>query len=397
MTLYGLRRAGTGKIEVKSTPESLASRARNGAVSSVCDAVKRLPSKTPFLALITKSANDVAVVVAEALGKTEINFAKMMTAKAKSLGMRKTRFRNASGLPNRRQISTARDMAILARRLIKDYPQFYHFFGTQRFSYKQRTYRNHNKLLRAYPDVDGIKTGYIRASGFNLVASTKRYGRRLIGVVFGGKSAKSRDRHMRKLFNRAYALIPKKKTDYPTSTAEAIEKTKKSKTRLTKAAYPRKSMPNRDRVRRLGHPGRRFLTIIGGPSRGIRRGRPSSGSRCRPIRSGRRCHAPAGAKPAIPGANCWDVAAGRCEVLLVPPSSTTRLRRHSADHTITVDTRTAPSSRQRRIDIRSLRPSIDRGRLRCRIHSEPPMPPPCSTPATATNRPDRSHAGRPPR
>ena len=206
--------------------------------------------KDAILALITKSANDVAVVVAEALGKTEINFAKMMTAKAKSLGMRKTRFRNASGLPNRRQISTARDMATLARRLIKDYPQFYHFFGTQRFSYKRRTYRNHNKLLRAYPDVDGIKTGYIRASGFNLVASTKRYGRRLIGVVFGGKSAKSRDRHMRKLFNRAYALIPKKKTDYPTSTAEAIEKTEKSKTRLTKAAYPRKSMPNRDRVRR---------------------------------------------------------------------------------------------------------------------------------------------------
>ena len=169
--------------------------------------------KDAILALITKSANDVAVVVAEALGKTEINFAKMMTAKAKSLGMLKTRFRNASGLPNRRQISTARDMATLARRLIKDYPQFYHFFGTQRFSYKRRTYRNHNKLLRAYPDVDGIKTGYIRASGFNLVASTKRYGRRLIGVVFGGKSAKSRDRHMRKLFNRAYALIPKKKTD----------------------------------------------------------------------------------------------------------------------------------------------------------------------------------------
>ncbi|MEC8171855.1 MAG: D-alanyl-D-alanine carboxypeptidase, partial [Pseudomonadota bacterium] len=157
---------------------------------------------------------------------------------------------NASGLPNRRQISTARDMATLARRLIKEYPQFYHFFGTQRFSYKRRTYRNHNKLLRAYPGVDGIKTGYIRASGFNLVASTKRYGRRLIGVVFGGKSAKSRDRHMRKLFNRAYALIPKKKTDYPTSTAEAVEKTKKSKTRLTKAAYPRQSMPHRDRVRR---------------------------------------------------------------------------------------------------------------------------------------------------
>ncbi len=105
-------------------------------------------------------------------------------------------------------------------------------------------------MLDIVEAVDGIKTGYIRASGFNLVASTKRYGRRLIGVVFGGKSAKSRDRHMRKLFNRAYALIPKKKTDYPASTAEAIEMTKKSKIRLAKAAYPRKSKPNRDRVRR---------------------------------------------------------------------------------------------------------------------------------------------------
>ena len=114
-------------------------------------------------------------------------------------------------------------------------------------------------------------------------------------------------------------------------------------------------------------------------------------------RSGRRRHAPAGAKPALPGANCRDVAAGRCEVLLVSPSSTTRLRCHSADHTITVDSRTAPSSRRRGIDIRSPRPSIDRGRLRCRTRSEPPMPPPCSTPATTTNRPDRSPAGRPPR
>ena len=160
--------------------------------------------KDAILALITKSANDVAVVVAESLGKTEINFAKMMTRKARSLGMRKTRFRNASGLPNRRQVSTARDMATLARKLITDFPQFYHLFKTQRFSYKRRTYRNHNRLLRAYPGVDGIKTGYIRASGFNLAASVTRNGRRLIGVVFGGRTAKSRDRHMAKLLERAF-------------------------------------------------------------------------------------------------------------------------------------------------------------------------------------------------
>ena len=206
--------------------------------------------KDAILALITKSANDVAVVVAESLGKTEINFAKMMTRKARSLGMRKTRFRNASGLPNRRQVSTARDMATLARKLITDFPQFYHLFKTQRFSYKRRTYRNHNRLLRAYPGVDGIKTGYIRASGFNLVASTKRYGRRLIGVVFGGKSAKSRDRHMRKLFERAYALVPKKKKRFASNTAKDFNKIAKPRTRIAKATYTQKFKSNQNRIRR---------------------------------------------------------------------------------------------------------------------------------------------------
>ena len=206
--------------------------------------------KDAILALITKSANDVAVVVAESLGKTEINFAKMMTRKARSLGMRKTRFRNASGLPNRRQVSTARDMATLARKLITDFPQFYHLFKTQRFSYKRRTYRNHNRLLRAYPGVDGIKTGYIRASGFNLVASTKRYGRRLIGVVFGGKSAKSRDRHMRKLFERAYALVPKKKKRFASNTAKDFNKIAKPRTRIAKVNYTQKFKSNQNRIRR---------------------------------------------------------------------------------------------------------------------------------------------------
>ncbi len=204
-----------------------------------------------ILALITKSANDVAVVVAESIGDTEIKFAKLMTEKAHAIGMRKTRFRNASGLPNRRQVSTARDMATLARRLIDDFPQFYHYFGTEKFRYQKRTYQNHNNLLTGYPGVDGIKTGYIRASGFNLVASTKRHGRRLIGVVFGGKSANSRDTHMRRLFERAYALVPKKREDYPTTTAQAIDNTKDKEIRLAKVATKREIAPDpRDRIRR---------------------------------------------------------------------------------------------------------------------------------------------------
>ncbi|PPR62822.1 MAG: D-alanyl-D-alanine carboxypeptidase DacF [Alphaproteobacteria bacterium MarineAlpha4_Bin2] len=206
--------------------------------------------KDAVLALITKSANDAAVVVAEALGGTEIKFARMMTKKSRQLGMRQTRFRNASGLPNRRQLSTARDMATLARRLINDFPQYYHFFGTQRFSYKRRTFRNHNKMLVSYPGVDGIKTGYIRASGFNLVASTKRHGRRLIGVVFGGKSAKSRDRHMRRLFERAFALVPKKRISYAKRTVAATgqKQTRVAKTR--RVANARSPYRGPDRIRR---------------------------------------------------------------------------------------------------------------------------------------------------
>lgn len=158
-----------------------------------------------ILALITKSANDAAVVVAEALGGSESRFARVMTKRARALGMTRTNFRNASGLPNRRQLSTARDLAMLARALIRDFPQYYDYFSTQTFKYRGRTYKNHNKLLKSYSGADGIKTGYTRASGYNLAASVERDGQRLIAVVLGGKSARSRDRHMVKLLDRGFA------------------------------------------------------------------------------------------------------------------------------------------------------------------------------------------------
>jgi len=161
--------------------------------------------KDAIMALITKSANDVATVVAESLGGTESNFAKMMTAKARSLGMKNTTFRNASGLPNKHQLSTARDMARLAQALMRHFPRYYKLFSTRSFSYKGRSYRNHNKLLRTYKGTDGIKTGYTRASGYNLVASAVRNNRRIIAVVFGGKTGRSRDKHMAKLLNRGFA------------------------------------------------------------------------------------------------------------------------------------------------------------------------------------------------
>ncbi|GAB4369950.1 MAG: D-alanyl-D-alanine carboxypeptidase family protein [Kiloniellaceae bacterium] len=160
-----------------------------------------------ILALTTKSANDVAVVVAEALAGSEITFAKKMTERAQEIGMTRTTFRNASGLPNRGQKSTARDMVRLAKALMEDFPQYYHYFSTTTFSYNGRTYRNHNRLLTSYNGTDGIKTGYTRASGFNLVSSVERGGRRVIAVVFGGKTAKSRDNHMVKLLDRGFTKL----------------------------------------------------------------------------------------------------------------------------------------------------------------------------------------------
>ncbi len=157
-----------------------------------------------ILALVTKSANDAAVVMAEALGTKESRFAQMMTKKARKLGMKRTSFRNASGLPNRRQLSTARDMAILARALIRDFPQYYEYFATSEFTYNGRKHRNHNGLLRKYEGTDGLKTGYIRASGFNLAASAMRNGRRIIAVVFGGRSPKSRDRQVARLLDKGF-------------------------------------------------------------------------------------------------------------------------------------------------------------------------------------------------
>ncbi|MBP5857065.1 D-alanyl-D-alanine carboxypeptidase [Marivibrio halodurans] len=160
-----------------------------------------------ILALVTKSANDVATVVAEGLGETEYKFALDMTKRARALGMRRTTFRNASGLPNRRQLSTARDMALLGQRVMTDFPQYYHYFSRKSFSFNGRTYGNHNNLLGHYTGTDGIKTGYTRASGFNLVASVERQGRRLIGVVFGGRTAKTRDAHMETLLDQGFVRV----------------------------------------------------------------------------------------------------------------------------------------------------------------------------------------------
>lgn len=156
-------------------------------------------------AVAVKSANDVAVVLAEALGGSEPRFAQLMTYRARELGMTRTRFANASGLPDERQRTTARDMATLARGLLRDYPEYYGYFSLPYFVWRGRTYHNHNRLLASYPGMDGLKTGYIRASGYNLAASAQRDGRRLVAVVMGGSTSNERNREMARLLDQGFA------------------------------------------------------------------------------------------------------------------------------------------------------------------------------------------------
>ena len=158
-------------------------------------------------ALVTKSANDVATAVAEKLDGSERAFAKRMTRKARALGMSRTTFRNASGLPHGKQRSTARDMARLAIAMRRDFPQYFKYFSTKSFNWNGRKFGNHNKLLSKFNGTDGIKTGYINASGFNLVATVTRNNVRLIGVVFGGKTSRSRDAHMMDILERQFKRI----------------------------------------------------------------------------------------------------------------------------------------------------------------------------------------------
>ena len=163
---------------------------RPGQTIAVEDAIK---------ALVTKSANDVAVVVAEAIGGDEDSFAEMMTRKARAIGMSRTVYANASGLPNDEQVTTARDQSLLGRAIQDRFPRQYRYFATSSFFYRGHAIRNHNRLLGRVAGVDGIKTGFIRKSGFNLLTSVRRGNRHLVAVVLGGTSGGARDARMRDL------------------------------------------------------------------------------------------------------------------------------------------------------------------------------------------------------
>jgi D-alanyl-D-alanine carboxypeptidase len=200
MTLYMLfEKLEQGKISLDSemsVSQHAASQSptklglRPGQTLRVEDAIK---------GLVTRSANDAAVVIAEAIAGDEDDFAKLMTRKARALGMSRTVYRNASGLPDDAQVTTARDQSVLGRAVQDRFPRYYRYFATASFNFRGRNIRNHNRLVGTVEGVDGIKTGYTRASGFNLVSSMKRGNRHLVGVVLGGRSGGSRDAAMRTL------------------------------------------------------------------------------------------------------------------------------------------------------------------------------------------------------
>ena len=205
MTLYVLfQDLKAGKINLQSRLKISARAAamapsklglKPGTTITVDDAIK---------ALVTKSANDVAAVIGENLGGNESKFAERMTKVARSIGMSKSTFRNASGLPNPGQVTTARDMATLSLRVQRDFPQYYPYFRTMAFSYKGRTIRTHNRLLGRYEGTDGIKTGYTNAAGFNLTSSVRRGDKRLVGVVLGAKSSTGRNSYMIGMLDKAF-------------------------------------------------------------------------------------------------------------------------------------------------------------------------------------------------
>lgn len=208
MTLYmtfDALKAGTLTLDQRLTVSANA--ASRPATKLGLGAGRTIAVKDAIMALITLSANDMSVVLAEAIAGTEEAFAARMTARARELGMSSTLFRNANGLPNDEQVTSANDMARLGLALMRDHPTYYPMFSTQKWRYGGKVITNHNRMLGRYEGTNGIKTGYIRASGFNLVVSVKRGGVHLVGAIFGGSSAKARDDHMIELLDAAFIRL----------------------------------------------------------------------------------------------------------------------------------------------------------------------------------------------
>jgi D-alanyl-D-alanine carboxypeptidase len=242
MTLYLLfERLEAGKIKL-STEMTVSAHAAAQAPSKLgLKPGDTIAVETAIRAIVTKSANDVAVIVAEALAGNEEEFAKLMTAKARALGMMHTSYRNASGLPDEQQLTTARDIAILGRAIQDRFPRYYHYFSTRTFAFHGKQMRNHNHLLGNVAGVDGIKTGYIHESGFNIVVNVRRKDRHILAVVFGGRTANARDARVESLIDSNIRTASTKRTA-PLLAEGAEDKDGKEKA-VTAAAAPATAAP----------------------------------------------------------------------------------------------------------------------------------------------------------
>ncbi len=214
MTLYILfQEIKSGRMSFKTRMEVSAKAAAQAPSKLGLRPGNTISARDAMLALITKSANDAAMVIAEHIGGSQADFADRMTRTARALGMTRTTFTNPNGLPDTRQVTTARDMATLGLRIQRDFPDYYKYFATRSFSYGKRRYGNHNRLLGRVKGVDGIKTGYTRASGFNLLSSMEVGNRRIVGVVLGARSGGSRNAFMTKILNRDVAKATRSRSD----------------------------------------------------------------------------------------------------------------------------------------------------------------------------------------
>ena len=206
MTVYlAFQEIEAGRLKLDEELTVSAHAAAQPATELGLGAGQKITVKDTILAIILQSANDAAVALAERIGGSEEAFAERMTAKAKELGMSRTVFRNASGLPDPEQVTTARDMAVLAKALLENYPQYYHFFSTTSFTFGGQTFGTINGILSRYAGADGIKTGFTCGSGYNLVASARRNGRRLIGVLLGSHTNFERHSEMGRLLDVGFA------------------------------------------------------------------------------------------------------------------------------------------------------------------------------------------------
>ncbi len=242
MTLYLLfERLDAGKLKL-DTPLSVSEHAADQAPTKLgLKPEQTIVVEDAIKGLVTRSANDAAVVIAEAIAGDERSFAEMMTRKAHALGMSRTVYRNASGLPSDEQVTTARDQATLGRAIQERFPRYYTYFSTVTFNYHGQSIRNHNQLLGRVEGVDGIKTGYTQASGYNLVTSLRRGNKHLVAVVLGGSSAGSRDAKMRNLIDEYIQVASSKKTAPAIAEAPAAHET------VTAQARPAEVRPSENR------------------------------------------------------------------------------------------------------------------------------------------------------